>query len=123
MKAWTSLDDFDLRSARDSFSFDPRAPRVSGGQVVRGTMPATLLDLALLLRATCVAKHFVLAHCMIARLEKFQMPPGRGRILLDLSKAECEVWHAAAVKKEDPTSKMLLSAAQQEGRTSYTSIH
>lgn len=25
------------------------------------------------------------------------MPPGRGRILLDLSKAECEVWHASTV--------------------------
>ena len=76
--------------------------------------PAMLVDLALLLRATCVAKQWLLAVCMIARLEKFQMPPGRGRILLDLSKAECEVWHAKAVKKEDATSKMLLSAAQQE---------
>lgn len=45
MKAWTSLDDFDLRSARDSFSFDPRAPRPSGGQVVRGRLAIKGLSL------------------------------------------------------------------------------
>ena len=44
-----------------------------------------------------VAKQWPLALCMICRLEKFQMPPGRGRILLDLSKAECEIWHTCTV--------------------------
>eukprot|EP00434_Breviolum_minutum_P017931 symbB.v1.2.015814.t2/scaffold1192.1/size132829/5 len=118
IKAWGSIDaDYDLRAARDSFSTDPRAPRPDGGQVVRGILkPQMLVDLALALRATCVAKQWPLALCMICRLEKFQMPPGRGRILLDLSKAECEIWHTCTVKKEDPTSKMLLSAAEQEKR-------
>ncbi|CAK9112888.1 Uncharacterized protein SCF082_LOCUS52338 [Durusdinium trenchii] len=118
LKAWATIDaDFDLRAAVQSFSTDPRAPRPDGGQVVRGNVkPQSLIDLALALRATCVAKQWPLALCMICRLEKFQMPPGRGRILLDLSKAECEVWHASTVKKEDPTSKMLLSAADQEQR-------
>eukprot|EP00913_Durusdinium_trenchii_P005317 g4962.t1 len=120
LKAWATIDaDFDLRAAVQSFSTDPRAPRPDGGQVVRGNVkPQSLIDLALALRATCVAKQWPLALCMICRLEKFQMPPGRGRILLDLSKAECEVWHASTVKKEDPTSKMLLSAADQEQRES-----
>ena len=117
IKAWSSIDSgYDLRAARDTFAADPRT-RPDGGQVTRGNVkPQMLVDLALAVRAACCAKNWPLAICMVARLEKFQIPPGRGRILLDICKAECDVWQACNVKKEDPTSKMLLSAAEQEKR-------
>ena len=117
IKAWASIDgEYDLRAARDAFNADPRT-RPDGGQVTRGNVkPQMLVELSLAVRAACSIKSWALAICMVARLEKFQMPPGRGRILLDICKAECDVWQACNVKKEDPTSKMLLSAEGQEKR-------
>ena len=117
IKAWASIDnEYDLRAARDAFNADPRA-RPDGGQVTRGNVkPQMLVDLALAVRAACCAKNWALAICMIARLERFQIPPGRGRLLLDICKAECDVWQACNVKKDDPTSKMLLSAEEQAKR-------
>jgi len=53
---------------------------------------------------------------MLARLEKCQIPAGRGRLMLDLSKAEIEVWQACNVKREDPVSKLLLSQEEQQKR-------
>ena len=117
IKAWASIDgEYDLRSAKDAFNVDPRS-RPDGGQVTRGNVkPQMLVDLALAVRAACFLKNWALAICMVARLEKFQIPPGKGRILLDISKAECDVWQACNVKREDPTSKMLLSAEEQAKR-------
>ena len=117
IKAWSSIDDYDLRGARDAFSRNSVSGKAGkDGGVVRGVKPQALQDLAMAVRAACCAKQWPLALCMVARLEKFQMPPGRGRIYLDLAKAECEVWQACNVKKEDPVSKMLLSAPEQEKR-------
>eukprot|EP00746_Dinoflagellata_sp_MGD_P126781 gnl/MRDRNA2_/MRDRNA2_61526_c0_seq1.p1 gnl/MRDRNA2_/MRDRNA2_61526_c0~~gnl/MRDRNA2_/MRDRNA2_61526_c0_seq1.p1 ORF type:complete len:2705 (-),score=625.35 gnl/MRDRNA2_/MRDRNA2_61526_c0_seq1:121-7452(-) len=68
------------------------------------------------MRAACGAQCWSLAIPMLERCSHFRAPPPRGRILLDLSKAEIEVWQACNIMEEDKVSKMLLTPEQQTQR-------
>lgn len=119
IKAWGNIDsEFDIRGARDTFNPKALAQKDADRGKVRTSnlKPHSLVDLAMLLRAACAAGKMPMACAMLARLQKFQAPPGRGRILLDLSIAEVEVWKAEKTMEEDPVSKMLLSPPQQRQR-------
>eukprot|EP00445_Apocalathium_hangoei_P019284 CAMPEP_0203912188 /NCGR_PEP_ID=MMETSP0359-20131031/53276_1 /ASSEMBLY_ACC=CAM_ASM_000338 /TAXON_ID=268821 /ORGANISM="Scrippsiella Hangoei, Strain SHTV-5" /LENGTH=1376 /DNA_ID=CAMNT_0050838069 /DNA_START=64 /DNA_END=4190 /DNA_ORIENTATION=+ len=115
INAWKSIDaEFDLRAAKEALASGvPAAPEKGS---TRAFKPQQLLDLASALRAACSAGCWGIAQPMLDRIEKFQVPAGRGRLLVDLARAEIEVWRACNVKQEDPVSKLLLSKQQQQQR-------
>lgn len=72
--------------------------------------------LASLIRAALHADLWILGRLMLERMRAFRAPSPRGRILMDLSRAEYEVWEAVNVRGTDPVSKMLLDPVKQEDR-------
>ena len=67
-----------------------------------------VVELASVLRAACLGECWSLAQLTHARLNTFQPPAGRDRALIELSRAELDVWRTVNVKEEeeDPVSKL-----------------
>lgn len=114
---WKGVDpEYDLRAAKDAYM--ARENAIDAGKTTNrpSFQPKQLADLASILRAACRSQNFILGWAMLRRLDKCQVPAGRGRLLVDLSRAELELWEACNVKKEDPVSKLLLSPSAQMAR-------
>lgn len=135
LKAWSTVDDkYDLRGKRDAFN-----PNIPAGEAAAAAKKAALVEadagemlplkhpqvveLAMLLRATCVAERFPLALAMLTRMSKCKIPAGRAKILIDLSKAEVDVWHACTVRSEDSATGILLESRRQSERELDTRFH
>lgn len=131
IKAWITVDpQYDLRGKRDAFN-----PKIPHGEAKKAAEAAHaeggpalaqashVMDLALLLRATCVAERFPLARAMLTRLETCRIPAGRAKILIDLSKAEHDVWYACTVRLEDPRTDILLHGERQVERELDARFH
>eukprot|EP00929_Paragymnodinium_shiwhaense_P112627 TRINITY_DN80895_c0_g1_i1.p1 TRINITY_DN80895_c0_g1~~TRINITY_DN80895_c0_g1_i1.p1 ORF type:complete len:2851 (+),score=920.78 TRINITY_DN80895_c0_g1_i1:84-8555(+) len=113
IKAFTSIDkDYNLREAKEKYNHKTRPPHQAAPQLA----PLVLLDLISVCRAACMSGSWAVAQPMYQRLEKFQIQAGRGRILMDLCKAEIQVYQACNIKETDPVSKMLLTPEQQSKR-------
>lgn len=112
--AWKTVDtQLDLKQAKEA---GEAAGKMLEAPKPDKVTPTQLVELASASRAACSAGCWAIAQLMLARLEKFQIPAGRGRLLLDLSRAEVDVWQALNIKKEDPKTKFLLSHAEQRQR-------